>query len=143
MYTKKVIDHFQNPRNVGELEDASAIAEAGNPICGDMMRFSIKVKNNRITDIRFKTFGCGAAIASSSILTEMVMGKTLEEAFDMSKDDIVDALGGLPPHKVHCSILGIDALRHAICDYWRKQGEIDKHPECKKLFVEFKDKPEK
>ena len=131
--------HFQNPHNVGEIEDASAVAEAGNPICGDMMRFYIVVKDDRIDEIKFKTFGCGAAIASSSVLTDIAKGKTLEEAFALNKEEIVEALGGLPPNKIHCSVLGLDALKHAICDYWRKQGEINDHPECKRLFKEFQD----
>ncbi|MGC9315122.1 MAG: iron-sulfur cluster assembly scaffold protein [bacterium] len=139
MYSKKVMEHFQNPHNVGEIEDASAVAEAGNPICGDMMRFYIKVKDNRIDEIKFKTFGCGAAIASSSILTDIAKGKTLEEAFALEKDDVVEALGGLPPNKVHCSILGLDALRHAICDYWRSEGAVNGHPECAKMFKEYKE----
>ncbi len=131
------MQHFQEPHNVGEIEEASATAEAGNPICGDMMRFYLKVEDNRIVDIKFKTFGCAAAIASSSMLTDLVKGKTLEEAFSTTKNMIVDKLGGLPPNKVHCSILGVDALRHAICNYWKKQGELDKHPQCKKLFDEY------
>lgn len=140
MYSKKVMEHFQNPHNVGELEDASGVAEAGNPICGDMMRFYIKVKDNKIDEVKFKTFGCGAAIASSSVLTDIARGKTLEEAFNLKKDEIVEALGGLPPNKIHCSILGLDALRHAICDYWRKEGELQNHPECAKMFKEYSEK---
>jgi len=131
------MEHFQNPHNVGELENASAVAEAGNPICGDMMRFSINVVDDKIDEIKFKTFGCGAAIASSSILTDIAKGKTLDEAFALKKDEIVEALGGLPPNKVHCSVLGLDALRHAICDYWRKEGKLDEHPECAKMFKEY------
>lgn len=140
MYSKKVMEHFQNPHNVGEMDDASAVAEAGNPICGDMMRFYIKVKDDKIDEIKFKTFGCGAAIASSSILTDIAKGKTLEEAFELKKEDIVEALGGLPPNKVHCSILGLDALRHAICEYWRSAGVISEHPECAKMFKEYAEK---
>jgi nitrogen fixation NifU-like protein len=128
------MEHFANPHNVGEIKDASATAEAGNPICGDMMRFYLKIENNIITEITFKTFGCGAAIASSSVLTDIVKGKTLEEAFATTKDKVVEELGGLPPNKVHCSILGVDALKRAICDYWRSKGELDKHPDCTKIF---------
>ncbi len=124
-YSEIVMDHFMNPRNVGDLEDPDGIGEIGNPSCGDIMRMVIKVKDNRIEDIRFKTFGCGAAIAVSSMVTEMAKGKTLEEAARISRDDVARALGGLPPKKLHCSNLGTDALKAAINDYWKKQG----HPE--------------
>ena len=133
MYSKKVMEHFANPRNVGEIEGASATGDAGNMICGDMMRFDIKVEDGRIADIKFKTFGCAAAIASSSILTVMAKGKTLEEAFALTRKDIVEELDGLPPVKIHCSILGIDALRRAICEYRQKNGGIEAYPECAKL----------
>lgn len=142
MYSKKVMKHFSEPHNVGEMEDASAVAESGNPICGDMMRFFIKVEDGRIQDIKFKTFGCAAAIASSSVLTDIVKGKTLQEAFEIEKEDIVEELGGLPPAKVHCSVLGVDALKRAICDYWRSQGELDEHPQCEKLFGKEKEERE-
>jgi len=137
IYSKKVMEHFANPHNVGEIPDATASAEAGNPICGDMMRFYIKVENNIIAEITFKTFGCGAAIASSSVLTDLVKGKTVDEAFAITKDMIVNELGGLPPHKVHCSILGVDALRKAICEYWKKEGKLSEHPDCEKIFGKF------
>ena len=137
MYSKKVMEHFMDPHNVGDMDNPSAEAEAGNPICGDMMKFAIKVTDGKIDEIKFKTFGCGAAIASSSVLTDMVKGKTLKEAFDLTKDDVVEELGGLPAHKIHCSVLGIDALRHAICEYWRKQGKLDEHPECARMFSEY------
>jgi nitrogen fixation NifU-like protein len=106
MYTDKVMDHFTNPRNVGEIEDADGIGMVGNPICGDVMKITIKVKDDKITDAKFKTFGCGAAIAVSSMVTEMVKGKSLEEAFEISNKAVADALGGLPPKKMHCSNLG-------------------------------------
>lgn len=122
MYSEKVLDHFMHPRNVGEIPDADGVGIEGNPVCGDMMYLYIKVKNERIEDIKFKTFGCAAAIAVSSILTEMVKGKPLEEALKLTKDKIVSELGGLPPQKVHCSILGLDALKKAIEDYRTKQN---------------------
>jgi len=117
MYSDIVMDHFMNPRNVGELEDPDGVGSVGNPICGDMMTFQIKVKDGHIEDVRFKTFGCGAAIAVSSIVSEMAKGKTLEEARTISKKDIAEALGGLPSQKMHCSNLGTEALAEAIADY--------------------------
>ncbi|RJX29580.1 MAG: Fe-S cluster assembly scaffold protein NifU [Dethiobacter sp.] len=120
MYNEKVLDHFQNPRNVGEIEDASGVGEVGNMKCGDIMKIFIKVEDNIIKDIKFLTFGCGAAIASSSVLTEMVKGKTLEEALAVSNKDVAEELGGLPPAKLHCSNLAADALHNAIDDYKNK-----------------------
>ena len=120
MYSEKVMDHFTNPRNVGDMEDADGVGIEGNPTCGDTMKISIKVKDNRIVDAKFKTFGCGSAIAVSSMVTEMVKGKTLEEALAISKETVADALGGLPPQKMHCSNLGADALKKAIEDYKSK-----------------------
>lgn len=117
MYSEKVMDHFMNPRNVGEIPDADGIGMEGNPTCGDVMKIFIKVENGRIIDAKFKTFGCGASIAVSSMVTEMVKGKTLEEALQISKETVAEALGGLPPQKMHCSNLGADALRKAIEDY--------------------------
>jgi len=117
MYSAKVMEHFQNPRNVGEIKDADGIGEIGNPVCGDIMKLYIKVKDDRITDAKFKTFGCGAAIATSSMVTELVKGKTLEEAEKISKDTVAEALDGLPPIKMHCSNLAADALHKAIEDY--------------------------
>ena len=114
------MDHFLNPRNMGEMEDADGIGEVGAASCGDIMKISLKIKNNRITDAVFKTFGCGSAIASSSMATELVKGKTLEEALEMTNYDIVDALGGLPPVKVHCSVLSHEAIEAAIEDYRKK-----------------------
>ncbi len=122
MYSQKVIEHFMNPRNVGEIPDADGVGIEGNPVYGDMMYLYIKVKDDKIEDIKFKTFGCAAAIAVSSILTEMVKGKTIEEALKIKKDDIVEELGGLPPHKVHCSVLGLDALKKAIEEYQSKKA---------------------
>ena len=120
MYSEKLMDHFTNPRNVGEIPQADGVGEEGNPTCGDVMKITIKVENGRITDAKFRTFGCGAAIAVSSMVTEMVKGKTLEEAMSITKEAVADALGGLPPQKMHCSNLGADALRLAIEDYKKK-----------------------
>ncbi len=122
LYSEKVMDHFQNPRNVGEIADADGVGEIGNPVCGDIMKLYIKVKDNRIADAKFKTFGCGAAIATSSMLTELVRGKTLEEAEKISRDTVAEALDGLPPVKMHCSNLAADALHKAIEDY-RSRGK--------------------
>ncbi|GAB6056674.1 Fe-S cluster assembly scaffold protein NifU [Methanobacterium movens] len=123
MYTEKVMDHFSNPRNVGEIPDADGEGTVGNPTCGDLMTIYIKVKDNVIEDIKFKTFGCGAAIATSSMVTEMAMGKTIEEALKITRDDVADALEGLPPVKMHCSNLAADALEAAIEDYKKKEKE--------------------
>jgi nitrogen fixation NifU-like protein len=120
MYSDKVMDHFQNPRNVGVIENPDAIGEVGNPTCGDLMKFYLKVENNIITDIKFQTFGCGAAIATSSMMTELAMGKTLDEALELTRDDVADNLDGLPPIKMHCSNLSADALKSAIEDYRKK-----------------------
>ena len=122
MYGKKVMDHFMSPRNVGEIKDADGIGEVGNPVCGDMMTFYIKVKENKIDDVKFKTFGCGAAIAVSSMVSEMAKGKTLDEALKLSNKDVAKELGGLPKNKLHCSNLGADALHKAIENYQQKQG---------------------
>ncbi len=120
MYSEKVMDHFMNPRNVGEIPDADGVGTEGNPVCGDVMKIYIKVDKDRIVDAKFRTFGCGAAIAVSSMITEMVKGKTLDEALSISKEAVAEALGGLPPQKMHCSNLGADALRKAIEDYRSK-----------------------
>jgi nitrogen fixation NifU-like protein len=122
VYSEKVMEHFMNPRNVGEIEDADGIGEEGNPVCGDLMTFYIKVKDNRLSDIKFKTFGCGAAIAVSSIVSEIAMGKTLEEARKITPALVAKELEGLPKNKYHCSNLGAQALNKAIDDYLRKQG---------------------
>jgi len=121
MYNEKVMDHFTNPRNVGEIENASGVGEVGNPTCGDIMRISIKVNDQGvIEDVKFKTFGCGAAIATSSMVTEMVKGKTLEEALQITNKNVAEELGGLPPNKMHCSNLAADALHKAIENYKQK-----------------------
>lgn len=121
-YSQKVMDHFMNPRNVGVIEDADAIGEVGNPRCGDIMRMYLKIKDNVIEDIKFQTFGCGAAVATSSMVTELVKGKTLEEALKVTKMDVADALDGLPPIKMHCSNLAEEAIKLAIENY-RKKNE--------------------
>lgn len=120
-YTKKVKDHFFHPRNVGEIKDADGIGTVGNPKCGDVMSIYIKVKDGKIKDIKFKTFGCAAAIATSSILTEMAKGKTLDEALKLTRNDVANKLGGLPSIKMHCSNLAADALHAAIDDYRKKK----------------------
>jgi len=117
------MDHFQNPRNVGEIPDADGIGEIGNPVCGDMMTFYIKVRDNIIEDVKFKTFGCGAAIAVSSMVSEMAKGKTIEEAMKITNAAVANELGGLPANKMHCSNLGADALHKAIEDYLKKRGK--------------------
>ena len=123
-YSEEVMDHFTNPRNVGEIEDADGVGEVGNPVCGDMMTFYIKVDDDdRLEDVKFKTFGCGAAIAVSSMVSEMAKGKTIDEAMQISRDDVAQELGGLPKQKMHCSNLGADALHLAIEDYQGKKGK--------------------
>ena len=120
MYSEKVMEHFQNPRNMGEIEDADGVGDVGNPKCGDMMRITIKVDPDTdvITDVKFKTFGCGAAIATSSMVTELVKGKTLEEALHISNKNVVEELGGLPPVKMHCSVLAEQGIAAAMIDYF-------------------------
>ncbi len=125
-YNEKVMQHFMNPHNVGEIKDADGVGEVGNPVCGDMMTFYIKVKNNIIEDVKFKTFGCGAAIAVSSMVSDIAKGKTLEEALKITNKDVADQLGGLPKNKMHCSNLGADALHAAIKDYLKKQKKVNK-----------------
>jgi len=125
VYTELVMDHFNNPRNVGEIPDADGVGDYGSPVCGDLMHITIKVVDDTITDVKFKTFGCGAAVASSSMITEMVMGKTLAEAAAVSNQAVADALGGLPPQKLHCSLLAADALHVAIADYLTRNGRAD------------------
>ncbi len=119
-YSDKVMDHFSKPRNVGEIKDADGVGEIGNPTCGDMMTFYIKIKDNIIDDVKFKTFGCGAAIAVSSMVSEMAIGKTVDEALKISNKDVAEELGGLPKNKLHCSNLGADALHKAIENYLEK-----------------------
>ena len=122
MYSEKVMDHFTNPRNVGEIEDASGVGTVGNAKCGDIMRIYLKIEDNIIKDVKFKTFGCGAAIATSSMATEMVMGKTVEEALKLTNKAVAEALDGLPPVKMHCSLLAEQALKEALEDYFKKNN---------------------
>ena len=129
MYSEKVMDHFQNPRNVGTMKDADGIGQVGNPVCGDMMTFYIKVKDGRIADVKFQTFGCGAAIAVSSMVSEMAIGKTIEEALRITNKSVAEELGGLPKNKLHCSNLGADALHKAIENYQLRQKAKEKAPE--------------
>lgn len=123
VYSEKVMDHFMHPRNVGEIDKPDGVGEVGNPVCGDMMTFYIKVKDNHIDDVKFKTFGCGAAIAVSSMVSEMAMGKTIEEARKITPQSVADELEGLPKQKFHCSNLGAQALNKAIDDYLSKQSK--------------------
>jgi nitrogen fixation NifU-like protein len=125
MYSELVMKHFSDPQNVGVIEDADGVGKVGNPMCGDVMEMFIKVKDERIDDVKFRTFGCGAAIATSSIATEMIKGKSLDEAVKLSNKAVADALGGLPAQKMHCSNLAADAVKAAIEDYWSKNKEAD------------------
>lgn len=127
MYTEQVMDHFMNPRNMGEIENADGVGEVGNAKCGDIMRMYLKIDGGVITDCKFKTYGCASAIATSSIATEMVKGHTIEEAVELSNKAVVEALGGLPAHKIHCSVLAEQAIKAALADYYTKQG-IDYKP---------------
>ncbi|WP_102411455.1 Fe-S cluster assembly scaffold protein NifU [Beduinella massiliensis] len=131
MYSEKVMDHFSNPRNVGEIEDASGVGTVGNAKCGDIMRMFLKVEDGVIVDVKFKTFGCGAAIATSSMATEMVKGKTIEEALKLTNQAVAEALDGLPPVKMHCSLLAEEALKAAIEDYQKKQRAEHAEPAAK------------
>jgi len=128
LYSEKVMEHFLNPRNVGELVGPSGVGNVGNPVCGDVLRLYIKVENGIIVDAKFKTFGCGAAIATSSMVTEMIKGKTIEEALKITNKAVAEALGGLPPIKMHCSVLAEQALKAAIEDYYQRQQlkDVDK-----------------
>ena len=127
MYSEKVMDHFSNPRNVGELPDANAVGQVGNPKCGDIMKIYMKIEDDIIKDISFKTFGCGAAIATSSMATELVKGKTIKEALAMTNKVVIEALEGLPPAKIHCSVLAEQGIKSAIADYYTRKG-IDPEP---------------
>ena len=127
VYSEKVMDHFANPRNVGEIADANVVGEVGNAKCGDIMKMYLKIENNTIADVKFKTFGCGAAIATSSIATEMIKGKPLDEALKLTNRAVVEALDGLPPAKLHCSVLAEQAVKSAVADYYTRQG-IDPTP---------------
>ncbi|MGN0804088.1 MAG: Fe-S cluster assembly scaffold protein NifU [Candidatus Coproplasma sp.] len=127
LYSEKVMDHFTNPRNVGKIEDADGVGEVGNAVCGDIMKIYIKVEDGIITDVKFNTFGCGSAIASSSMATEMIKGKPIEEALTLTNKAVAEALDGLPAHKMHCSVLAEEAIRSAVKDYYDKHGiEYDK-----------------
>ncbi|MCC8136367.1 MAG: Fe-S cluster assembly scaffold protein NifU [Ruminococcus sp.] len=127
LYSEKVLDHFSNPRNVGEIEDADGVGEVGNAKCGDIMKMYIKVDNGVITDVKFKTFGCGAAVATSSMATELIKGKPIEEALKLTNKAVVEALDGLPAVKLHCSVLAEQAIKAALSDYYTRQG-IDPLP---------------
>lgn len=130
MYSDKVMDHFANPRNVGEIDNADGVGQVGNPVCGDVMKLTIKIDEGRISDAKFKTFGCGAAVATSSMVTELVKGKTIDEALRISNAAVAEALDGLPAQKMHCSNLAADALHLAVDDYLAKSGAAE--PEVKK-----------
>lgn len=133
LYTETVMDHFTHPRNVGEIPDADGIGEIGNAKCGDIMKMYLKIKDNVITDVKFETFGCSSAIASSSIATEMIKGKTIEEALAVTNKQVVDALGGLPAHKLHCSVLAEEAIKAAVKNYYDRNGiayDHTKFPDC-------------
>jgi len=127
MYSDKVMDHFSNPRNVGEVENANALGQVGNPRCGDIMKMTMHIENDVIEDVKFKTFGCGAAVATSSMATELVKGKTIAEALRLTNAAVAEALDGLPPQKLHCSVLAEEAIKSAISDYYTRQG-IDPVP---------------
>ena len=133
LYTEKVMDHFMHPRNVGSIENADGVGEVGNAKCGDIMKMYLEIKDGVIEDVKFETFGCGSAIASSSIATEMIKGKTIDEALALTNKDVVEALGGLPAHKLHCSVLAEEAIKSAVKDYYDRNGiEYDhsKFPDC-------------
>lgn len=121
-YSEKVMDHFANPRNVGEIPDADGVGEVGNPTCGDIMKMYLKIKDGVITDVKFKTFGCGSAIATSSMATELIKGKPIEEAMTLTNAAVAEALDGLPAYKMHCSVLAEEAIKAALADYYRRQG---------------------
>ena len=122
LYSEKVMDHFRNPRNVGVIENADGVGEVGNAKCGDIMKMYLKIKDNKIEDVKFETFGCGSAIASSSMATEMIKGKRIEDALALTNKEVVDALGGLPAHKLHCSVLAEESIKSAIKDYYDRHG---------------------
>ena len=133
LYSEKVMDHFMNPRNVGTIEDASGVGEIGNAKCGDIMKIYLKIENNIIVDVKFETFGCGSAIASSSMATEMIMGKSIHEALELTNKAVAEALDGLPAHKLHCSVLAEEAIKLALKDYYDKSGVDYDHslfPDC-------------
>ncbi len=123
MYSEKVMDHFNHPRNVGEIPDADGVGQVGNPVCGDIMKMYLKIQDGVIVDVKFKTFGCGSAIATSSMATEMIKGKTIAEALKLTNAAVAEALGGLPAHKMHCSVLAEEAVKAALADYYTRRGE--------------------
>ncbi|MBO4468615.1 MAG: Fe-S cluster assembly scaffold protein NifU [Clostridia bacterium] len=134
LYSETVMDHFTNPRNVGEIKDPDGVGEVGNARCGDIMKMYLKIENNVIVDVKFETFGCGSAIASSSMATEMIKGKTIDEALAVTNKQVVDALGGLPAHKLHCSVLAEESIKAAIMDYYQKNNipyDNKLFPDCK------------
>ncbi len=126
LYSEKVMDHFRNPRNLGTIDDADAVGEVGNAKCGDIMKMYLKIKDGIITDVKFNTFGCGSAIATSSMATEMIKGKPVTEALKLSNKAVVEALDGLPTHKIHCSVLAEEAVKSALFDYYQKHPELEK-----------------
>lgn len=133
LYSEKVMDHFSNPRNVGEIENADGVGEVGNAKCGDIMKIFLKIDDGIITDVKFNTFGCGAAIATSSMATEMIMGKSIDEALKLTNKAVAEALDGLPPVKMHCSVLAEEGVRMALLDYYTKRGEVmpeEYRPKC-------------
>ncbi len=130
LYNQTVMDHFMNPRNMGDIKDADGVGEVGAAACGDIMKISLKIKDGKIEDARFKTFGCGSAIASSSMATELIKGRSVEEVMNFSNQEVVDALGGLPPVKIHCSVLAEEALKAALEDYMKKHPELAKKAEA-------------
>ena len=133
LYSEKVMDHFRNPRNVGVIEDADGVGEVGNPVCGDIMKIYLKIENDIIVDVKFETFGCGSAIASSSMATEMIKGKNIHEAMALTNKAVAEALDGLPAHKLHCSVLAEEAVKSAVKDYYDKNGiayDKSKFPAC-------------
>lgn len=133
LYSEKVMDHFRNPRNVGVIEDADGVGEVGNPVCGDIMKIYLKIKDDAIADVKFETFGCGSAIASSSMATELIKGKPLSDALALTNQAVAQALDGLPAHKLHCSVLAEEAIKKAIRDYYDRNGIAYDHrqfPDC-------------
>ena len=133
LYSEKVMDHFRNPRNVGVIENADGVGEVGNPVCGDIMKIYLKIQDDTIADVKFETFGCGSAIASSSMATELIKGKPISDALQLTNKAVTEALGGLPAHKLHCSVLAEEAIKAALQDYYEKNGiEYDRSqfPDC-------------
>lgn len=133
-YTAKVMDHFLNPRNMGDLPDADAVGEVGSPVCGDVMKIWMRIRDGRIDDARFKTFGCGSAIASSSMATELLKGRSVDQALRFTNQEVLEALGGLPAHKIHCSVLAEDAVRAALLDYLARHPELPVEPDLVKAL---------